>query len=132
MIPLASVAQVESAPELAKYVAALDDPTVAEAPLHWDGFRRFSIRTIAKKDQVVSVQTGYHRGWHAAANGHPAEIRRDGLGFLLIQPQCDGPCEIVATYDGGWEYRLCRWLSALTMLGVIGYCLIPRRFRHPS
>jgi hypothetical protein len=48
-------------------------------------------------------------------------VSRDGLGFPLIQPRCDGPCEIEMTYDGGWEYQLCRLLSALTILGLVLY-----------
>jgi hypothetical protein len=108
--------------ELEKYVAALDDPALPLAEFRWDGFRRAMIRTTAKADQLVSVQTAYHSGWHARANGRAAEVRRDGLGFLLIEPRCDGPCEIELSYDGGWEYRLCRWLSLLTVIGVLGFC----------
>jgi len=104
--------------ELEKYVAALDDPSLPAAELQWDGFRRASIRTAMQKDQLVSVQMNYHRGWHALANGRRAGLLRDGLGFLVIDPQCGGNCEIALTYDGGWEYKLCRWLSALTILGV--------------
>ena len=118
-------------PELEKYVAALEDPSSPAIETRWDGFRRLSIRTVARKEQVISIPTSYHSGWHAAANGHPAEVRRDGFGFLLVRPACDGPCEIEMTYDGGWEYRLCRWLSALTILGVAAWSM-RRLFRRSS
>ena len=48
-------------------------------------------------------------------------MSRDGLGFLVVHPRCEGPCRIEMTYDGGWEYRLCRVLSVLTILGILGY-----------
>jgi hypothetical protein len=73
------------------------------------------------------VQTGFHAGWRAWANGRPAEVVRDGLGFLLIRPRCSGACEIELTYNGGWENWLCRWLSALTVLGVLVYPIVRRR-----
>jgi hypothetical protein len=103
---------------LEAYVAALDDPSAPVAEMNWDGFRRATIRTVAHTDQVVSIQTTYHPGWHARANNRPVEIRRDELGFLRIRPECEGPCEIELNYDGGWEYKPCRLLSALTILGV--------------
>jgi hypothetical protein len=89
--------------------------------MHWAGFRSLSISTTVAGGQAVSVQTGYHRGWHARANGVAATIERDGLGFLAIYPKCQGPCRIDLTYDGGWEYLLARGLSLLAMLGVTGY-----------
>ena len=124
VIPKGAIPQKGSAPvlplsELRKYVAALDDESLPLADMRWDGFRHIHIRTAAYKDHVVSVQTGYHPGWHARANGRAAGVRRDGLGFLLIQPQCDGPCEIELNYDGGWEYKLCRLLSLMTVAGLL-------------
>jgi hypothetical protein len=107
--------------ELEKYVAALDDPSLPEADLRFDGFRRASIRSTAHPGQAISVQTTWHPGWHARANGKTAEVVRDGLGFLLIRPRCDGPCTVELTYDGGWEYKLCRLIGALTILAALGY-----------
>ncbi len=85
----------------------------------WDGFRRAVIRTALGKDQVISIQMNYHNGWHARANGQPLPVLHDGLGFLLLRPQCEGMCEVELTYDGGWEYMLCRALSLLTLIAVL-------------
>jgi hypothetical protein len=38
-----------------------------------------------------------------------------------------GPCEVVLDYDGGWELRVCRWLSWLAIAGVA--LVAGRRFR---
>jgi hypothetical protein len=136
VIPPAAIARhdardVLSYDELEKYVAALDDPTLAPAEIQWESFHQFHVRTTARLDQVVSVQTSYHPGWHASVNGREAAITRDGLRFLVIHPKCDGPCEIEMTYDGGWEYKLCRLLSALTILGLILYTARNRRVTQP-
>jgi hypothetical protein len=135
VIPAAAVTRSNAAmtfplDELRKYVDALDDPSLPLATMRWDGFRRLWIRTAVSSGQAVSVQTGYHRGWHAQANGRPAEVRRDGLGFLLIRPQCGGPCQIELNYDGGWEYKLCRVLSFLTMFGIAAYGYAVMRSRR--
>jgi len=118
-----------TASTLETYVAALDDPAIPLAEMKWDGFRRAVIRTTANKDQLISVQTTYHPGWHARANNRPVEIRRDALGFLLIRPECEGPCEVELSYDGGWEYKLCRAISALTILGVAMLGIIYNPFK---
>ena len=46
----------------------------------------------------------------------------DALGFLTIRTACDGGCEIELTYDGGWEYKVCRVLSYLAILGILLTC----------
>ena len=123
-LPQQATAQTLPVDQLKKYVAALDDPAMPTADLRWETFRRLRIRTTAQRDQVISVQTSYHPGWHARANGHDANVGRDGLGFIVIQPQCAGDCEIEMTYDGGWEYRICRLLSLFTLAGLLGWFLL--------
>jgi hypothetical protein len=115
--------------ELRNYVEALDDSALPLAGMRWDGFRRISIETTLARGQVISVQTCFHRGWHAQANGRPARVSPDGLGFLVIQPECQGACQIELTYDGGWEYKLARCLSLLTILGGAIFIGVVKR-RH--
>jgi hypothetical protein len=91
------------------------------ADFRWRSFRSALIDTTAAAGQVISVQTCYHPGWHATANGRAAEVVRDGLGFLLIRPDCRGPCRIELTYNGGLEYIACRALRALTAIGVVWF-----------
>ena len=51
-------------------------------------------------------------------NGVDLEVKRDALGFILLQPPCSGLCEIDLYYDGGLEARLCRWASTAALLGM--------------
>ena len=60
------------------YVAALDDPSLPEAPLRWRNLHTFSIATAATPAQAISIQITYVPGWHASANDspHPRHKRR--------------------------------------------------------
>ena len=86
VIEAGGAARERSIPELERYVAALEDASTPLADMRWDGFRRALIRAELRRGQIVSAQVNYTRGWHAHANGRPAGVHKDGLGFLLIQP----------------------------------------------
>ncbi len=107
--------------ELRRYVDVLEDPSLPLAEMRWESLRRIRIDTTMGSGQAVSVQTCYHPGWHARANGRPAKTQRDGLGFLSIATGCQGTCRIELEYDGGWEYKICRGLSFAAVLGMLGY-----------
>jgi len=100
------------------YNHALGDSTLPSAEFTWEGRNRIRIRTRATTDQVISVQVSFHRGWHATANGRGVRLQRDGLGLMWFRPSCNGPCEVQLDYDGGWEIRLCRYLSAAALIGL--------------
>ena len=87
--------------------------------------RRAVVRAPIQKDQVISIQTNYHSGWHAHANGQSLPVLKDGLGFILLRPKCEGSCEVELTYDGGWEFILCRALSFFTLFGVAYFLYRP-------
>jgi hypothetical protein len=35
---------------------------------------------------------------------------------MVIEPACDGNCEIHLEFDGGWEWKLCLAASGITIL----------------
>ena len=104
--------------EVEKYVSALDDPSLPGTAFQWEGRNRIRIRTTSAPGQAVSIQVSYHPGWRAAIAGQARDLHRDGLGLMWLRPGVTGPCEIVMDYDGGWELRLCRWLSWLAICGT--------------
>src|SRR5262249_5234957 len=118
---LAHVISADSAGDLRRYMAALDDASLPPADFQWQRPRGATIRTAVNPGQKGSGETCYQPGWHAAANGRPARARKDGLGFLLIEPECNGPCRIDLSYKGGPEYITCRVLSFVALLGLAGY-----------
>ena len=126
-----SLAHVMQAPELTqgslldpeqlrRFVAALDDPRYEAASFQWTGAGRARVEAAVKRGQVVSVQVNWHAGWRAAANGKRCAVRRDGLGLLVVEPECDGKCGIDLTYDGGAEGMVARVLCGLGLLVCAG------------
>ncbi len=105
--------------EASRYVAALEDALLPTADFAWRGRNQIRIRTTASRGQAVSVQVGYHHGWHATVGGQARRVYKDGLGLMWLRPECAGPCEIAMDYDGGWELKLCRAVSYLAITGVL-------------
>jgi hypothetical protein len=101
--------------QLERFVAALDDPTLPAAQLHWSRLHAVEIETQARRGQVVEVQMSYDPGWKASANGHEAKVREDGLGLISIDPRCDGRCHINLEFMADGEARWARWASGLTI-----------------
>lgn len=109
----------EDTREVERFAAALDDPALPGTSFDWEGRNRIRIRTTLQPGNVLVVQQNYHPGWHATAGGKSQPVFKDGLGLMWLRPTCTGPCEIVLDYDGGWELRLCRWLSWLAIAAVV-------------
>ena len=70
------------------------------------------------------MQVSYDPGWHARVNGEARKLERDGLGLMWIRPGCNGACELDLAYDGGWELRLCHYLSLAAIAALL---LLPFR-----
>jgi hypothetical protein len=100
------------------YVAALEDASLSPAEIQWDSFSSGRIHTTLRPGQVVSVQITYHPGWHAKVNGVRQPVVRDGLGLLVVKPDCSGPCTVELSFDGGAEYKALRVASWLAVLAV--------------
>jgi hypothetical protein len=113
---------------LRPYVAALDDASLPPAGMRWDNFSSGRIQTELRPGQVVSVQITYHPGWQAHVNGVRQPVVRDGLGMMVVKPECTGACTIDLSFDGGAEYKAVRVASWMAVLGV-GLWLARRRFR---
>jgi hypothetical protein len=105
-------------PQVARFVAAMENPALPLADFSWQSDTRASINTEAHPGQVVAVQVSYDPGWVATANGRPAAVTRDGIGLITLHPSCDGRCEILLSFDGGAQRKICLGLSAFVMFGV--------------
>jgi hypothetical protein len=62
-------------------------------------------------DQVLSVQIAYHPGWTAMVNGKPAQVSSDGIGQIVVEPDCHGECRIDLAFTGGTEATMARLAS---------------------
>jgi len=102
--------------ELLPYVKALEDPSLPTADLFWHDSANVAILTVMQPNQLLSVQISWHPHWSASANGQPAPLQRDGLGQMIVEPGCDGPCEISLSYDPGLEMTIARGACLLAFL----------------
>lgn len=118
------------------YVAALDDGTLPLAGLHWLSPSHGVIDTTIHGDQVLSVQETWMPGWRAVASGrdvqpHEVPVHGDKLGLIVIEPDCNGKCEIDLRFEVTPEGWLCRALSlSVTLLALAS--LRRTRSRQPS
>jgi hypothetical protein len=110
-------------PEILKYAQATMDPGRPAATFEWLGSSRARVRANLREDDVVSVQIAWFPGWKATLRGKPTPVSADGLGFLLLQPQCTGDCEIDLKWTGRGDLTLTAIVSqaALALLGVMIY-----------
>jgi hypothetical protein len=99
-----------------KLAATLEDPALPEAEFAWRRQGEARISSVLSPDQLLFVQVSYHPGWNATVNGQPRPIRPDGLGFLVIEPHCNGFCEVNLTFDGGAEMH---HANILRIVGII-------------
>jgi hypothetical protein len=106
--------------EVRRYVAALD--SAAGPAVEWRGSSCARIRAQIAPGEIVSAQINYHPGWHAVVNGRVRTVRPDGIGLMVIEPECAGDCEITLEFDGGWESRLCRAASAGVLIVLVALC----------
>ena len=121
--------------EAARYVAALDDPSLPAADFAWRDRNHIRIRASASPGQVLSIQVGYHPGWHATVNGQPRAIYKDGLGLMWLRPESKGACVVELTYSGGWELWLCRIVCCLAILLLVASgvtAIVSARRRRPK
>lgn len=113
------------------YVAALDDPALPLADLRWLSPSHGIIRTSMNRAQVISVQETYMAGWRASVAGRAVPVHGDKLGLIVIEPGCDGPCEVDLSFGVTTEGWICRALSTLvTLLALSSLVLSSRRNRR--
>jgi len=103
---------------VARYVTALDDSSLPAASWEETGAGAATVRTQLEPGQVVSIAMTDSPGWRATVRGIPQRTFSDGLGMLVVAPDCRGPCEIRLHYDGGPEATLTKWLSRLAWVAM--------------
>lgn len=113
--------------ELRPFVAALDDPSLPAASWRWKNTDTASIRATLTPDQVIAVALNYHKGWHASTAGRSVPVHSDGMGFVVIEPGCSGPCEVEMHWSPGIEPWIVVPLALLTLAGSLVWSLRSRR-----
>jgi hypothetical protein len=109
------------------YVKAMDDPAYPPATFEWEGMSKARIRANVARGQVVAAQVTYEQGWEAWANGKRQKVRGDAIGQMVIEPDCEGPCEISLEYTDGTESVITRAMSLSAMMAATVFALLERR-----
>jgi len=99
-----------------KYVAAITSPSRPAAALEWIRSGEARIRAKLGRGDLVSVQVAWFPGWKAWVNGQRRPVERDGLGFLLIQPDCAGDCEVTLRWTGRPDLPFAAFVSAAALI----------------
>jgi len=111
------------------YVAALEDRSLPEVHADWSGPGEARLQATLEADHVISVQVACHEGWRAEIEDREVGITCDGLGFMVIEPECEGDCEVLLVYDGGLPAKLARTASLGSLMGCLAWFLVDRRKR---
>ena len=112
------------------YVEALHDSSVGPASFRWTSRHSAEIQAVLRSEQLISVQITYHPGWRATVNGTECLLSGDGLGLIVIEPRCEGACNVQLIYDGGWEMRVARMVSWSSCASCLVWIALYRRRRR--
>jgi len=117
--------------------AALEDASLPVVNLEWvtPGTVRITIPQPTpgetSRGQLLFLQITYHPGWHASVGAEQRRVEADALGFMVLDPACNGPCEVILRFDGGIEMLLARALTLTSVLGGLAWALLyGRRLRR--
>lgn len=118
---------IEDVEPILAYEAALEDASRAPAHLTWRGSSEALVEAELSPGEVISVQISYHPGWRAVAEGTAVPVRADGLGLIVLEPDCAGRCTVEMKFDGGREMRLARVAQAAALLAGLVWWVRERR-----
>jgi uncharacterized membrane protein YkgB len=104
--------------DLNRFVTALDDPLLPTLSVAWHGPDRASITGTVANDQIIELAINYHPWWRAWNGTHRVQTRADGLGFIVIEPECSGPCHIELEWAPGMEASAAA-ATAIATLGIM-------------
>jgi hypothetical protein len=130
---------VQRAPEPATDVAPLQPYITALAgtsfpETRWTWHNRHSATAAARlmRGQVLSVQIAYHPGWTASVGGKPARVRSDGIGQIVVEPDCEGECQVDLVFTGGSEAVAARIASYGAFSAGLVWIAASRRRRRDN
>jgi hypothetical protein len=109
-------------PDVLRYAQAISDPSRPAASFRWVRGDTALVHANLQRDQLVSVQTAWFPGWKAEVHGQRRPVSPDGLGFVTIQPQCDGECEILLRWTGRTDYPFA-FIISLAALALAGWMI---------
>jgi len=115
--------------DIRRYAQATADSARPPVAFEWRGGAKARVRAGLHPGDLLSVQIAWFPGWKATLHGAPTPVSADGMGFLVVHPNCQGPCEIDLAWTGPRDLPLSAAISLAT-LGLLAF-LSFRRTRAP-
>ena len=118
--PLAHLTTREELPskkeDLARYVAAIEDPARPVLCAQWAGMSNLVIAGPVPDARLIAVQVNDDPGWRATQNGSAIAIEEDKLGFMVLHANPSAAARIDLAYRGTTEQRVMAGISAAAWL----------------
>ncbi len=111
--------------DVRRYVDAINSRPGASFTWQHGGEARISAPLSA--GDLISVQVAWFPGWKAWVNGAQKPVIRDGIGLIVIDPQCQGTCDITLRWTGPRDLPFAAAITILALLTAL-WCLKARRF----
>ena len=105
-------------PDVKRYAAAITDDSLPDATFEWLRGGAARIRANLRKDDMVSAQVAWFRGWKASVHQKSIPVSADGLGFVLLKPACEGSCEITLSWTGRPDQLFAAGVSLMALAGM--------------
>jgi hypothetical protein len=114
---------------LEPYVRAINNPSYPQAAFSWLNQHQARVNAAFSPSQLLSMQISYFAGWHARVNGAERPVSADGLGMIVVDPGCSGPCTVDLSFEDTAELR---WMRVIQIVAVvIGIALLVQSLRRP-
>lgn len=104
---------------LARYVAAIEDPSRPALRSQWIGTSTLAVTGPAPPGNLIAVQVNADPGWRATQDGHEIAMTGDQLGFVVLHPLPAAATRIELRYRGTTEQRIMAAVSAIVWLSCL-------------
>jgi hypothetical protein len=113
---------------LRAYADVIERGPDSPATLVHDGPDAMRVHVTLAPGQSVVVQESYDRAWHAWSGGRPLTVRKDAMGFIVVDAPT-GLQDIALAFVMPFENRIGATITAVSMLIVLGLVAASRRKR---
>lgn len=111
--------------DLRAYVEAVEQGPDSPASTRWEGTDAMRIHARVAPAQAIMVQVSHDPAWHAYADGKALPVRRDPIGFMVIEAP-PGEHDIRLVFERPLENTLGGVLTVLTLI-LMAFLLTRRR-----
>jgi hypothetical protein len=115
---------------LRPYVDAIEKGPDSPATIERQGSDAMVVRASLAAGQSILVQETWDPAWRATVDGHPLAVRKDPIGFMLVDPP-PGDRVIRLEFAMPLENRVGWGLTAVSLLALAGLFLRGARVRLP-